>query len=261
MKIQYLIAIHLMRWLTNFIISASNEQQELEYTLLKPDCHSRWISKMQSGREDTLEERYAIKFCFKLGKNATETYGMLLTAFRPSFINRALVLSGIREGGESVRDDERRGRVRKSIDQSWLAKGLGLWLLCWGFKGVQEEITSEEASNLQIGTVAFPPGQCISPQLHPCHRLFEQEGHQDSSSPSLYSKTLLPVTFAYSLSSEAVVMRQLRRWKRLGRRWLTRSHKTLPWGLPISCWNGRTNALQPEEITSKGTRVLCVYYQ
>ena len=53
-----------------FMISASNDQlqQELEYTLLKPDCHSWWISKMQSGREDTLEERYAIKFCFKLGK-------------------------------------------------------------------------------------------------------------------------------------------------------------------------------------------------
>ena len=29
------------------------------------------------------------------------------------------------------------GRVRKSIDQSWLAKGLGLGLLCRGFKGVQ----------------------------------------------------------------------------------------------------------------------------
>ena len=36
---------------------------------------------MQSGREDTLEERYAIKFCFKLGKTATETYGMLQTAY------------------------------------------------------------------------------------------------------------------------------------------------------------------------------------
>ena len=50
------------------MISASNEQlqQQLEYTLLKPDCHSWWISKMQS---DTLEERYPIKFCFKLGKN------------------------------------------------------------------------------------------------------------------------------------------------------------------------------------------------
>ena len=61
------------------MISASNEQlkQQLEYTQLKPDCHSWWIWKMQSGREDTLEERYAIKLCFKLWKNATETYGML----------------------------------------------------------------------------------------------------------------------------------------------------------------------------------------
>ena len=49
-----------------FMISGSNEQQQqqLEYTLLKPDCHSRWISKMLSGREVTLEERYAIKILF-----------------------------------------------------------------------------------------------------------------------------------------------------------------------------------------------------
>ena len=77
------------------------------------------------------------------------------------------------------------GGVRKSIHQSWLAKGLGLGLLCWGFKGVQEEILWEEASTLQIGSVAFPPGQCTSPQLHPCHRLFDQDGNQDGSSPSL----------------------------------------------------------------------------
>ena len=76
-----------------FMISGSNEQlqQELEYTLLKPDYHSWWISKTQSGREDTLEELYAIKFCFKLGKNATETYGMPQTAFGPSFMNQASV--------------------------------------------------------------------------------------------------------------------------------------------------------------------------
>ena len=68
------------------MISGSNEQlqQELEYTLLKPDCHSWWISKMQS---DTLEEWYAIKFSLKLGKNATETYGMLQTAFGASCMN------------------------------------------------------------------------------------------------------------------------------------------------------------------------------
>ena len=50
------------------------------------------------------------------------------------------------------------GGVRKSIDQSWLAKGLELGLLCWGFKGVQEEIPRDEASTLEIGSVAFPPG-------------------------------------------------------------------------------------------------------
>ena len=49
------------------------------------------------------------------------------------------------------------GGVRKSKHQSWLAKGLGLGLLCWGFKEVLEEIPSEEASTLEIGSVAFPP--------------------------------------------------------------------------------------------------------
>ena len=98
-----------------FMISGSNEQlqQELEYTLLKPDCHSWWISKMQSGRE---EERYAIKFCFKLGKNATEMYGMLQTAFWPSCMNRASVFEWhkrFKEGRESMRDDERCGRSKE----------------------------------------------------------------------------------------------------------------------------------------------------
>ena len=76
-----------------FMISASNEQlqQKLEYTLRKPLCHSWWISKMQSGYGDTLEERYAIKLCFKLGKNATEMCGMLQTAFWLSCMNRASV--------------------------------------------------------------------------------------------------------------------------------------------------------------------------
>ena len=34
--------------------------------LLNPDCQSWGISKMQSGREDTLQERYVRNFCFKL---------------------------------------------------------------------------------------------------------------------------------------------------------------------------------------------------
>ena len=285
---------------------------------------------MQSGRKDTLEERYAIKFCFKLGKNTTETYGMLQTAFGASCMNRASVFEWhkrFNEGRKSVRDDERCGRskevrtpeligqikdfmnkdrrvsietiiaqfdvsvgtvhtiireelkIRKicakfvprvfredqkersfhesremvelinsdpavldvlvTCNESWIycydpetKKQSSQWkhdgsprprkarqrksnhkllmipfflqhwyylhalgshwtdsqqgILCWGFKGVQEEISSEEACTLQIWSVAFPPGQCTSPHLHPCHRLFDQDGHQDSFSPSLW---------------------------------------------------------------------------
>ena len=60
-------------------------------------------------------------------------------------------------------------------------------------------------------------------------------------------QTLPLVTFNYSLSSrknlEAVVMRQLRRWKRLWRRSFTRSHKRTSLGPSRSCWNGTPSAL------------------
>ena len=58
---------------------------------------------MQSGCEDTLEERYVIKFGFKLGINATESYGMLQTAFRPFCMNRASVFD--------IRDSRKAGSL------------------------------------------------------------------------------------------------------------------------------------------------------
>ena len=149
------------------------------------NCHSWWISKMQS---DTLEERYAIRFCFKLGKIPQKH----MEFFRLLFDNLAWIKHRFLSG---IRDSRKAGSlwgmmrgvwgVRKSIHQSYLAKRLGLGLLCWGFKGNQKEIPSEEVSTLQIGSVAFSSVQCTSPQLHPSHRLFEQDGYQDSSSPSL----------------------------------------------------------------------------
>ena len=168
------------------MISCSNEQlqQQLEYALLKQDCHSWWISKMQS---DTLEElrRNSVLNLEKMLQKRMEFFKLLLKHL--AWIEHQ-ILSDIRDSRKSgnlwgmMRGV---GGVRKSIHQSLLAKGLGLGLLCWGFKGVQEESPSEEANTLQIGSVAFPPGQCTSLQLHPCHRLFEQDEHQDSSSPSL----------------------------------------------------------------------------
>ena len=71
---------------------------------------------MQSRREDTLKERYVIKFYFKLGKNTTETYGILQTAFGAFCMNRASVFEWHKrftEGRESARDDERCGRSKE----------------------------------------------------------------------------------------------------------------------------------------------------
>ena len=129
------------------------------------------------------------------------------------------------------------------------------------FQGSSGEIPSEEASTLQIGWTAFPPGQCTSPQL----KQFWPRWASRQFLSFLLVQTLISVTFGHSLSSrknlEAVVMRKLKRWKRLWRRSLTRSHKRTSMGLSRSCWNGTRSALQPEAITSKGTRVSCVYYQ
>ena len=145
------------------------------------------------------------------------------------------------------------GGVRKSIHQSWLAKGLGLGLLCWGFKGVQQEIPREEASTLQIAQWHFHKDNT------PVHNSILVADYLTKM--GIVIQTLLPVTFGYSLSWEAVVMRQLKRWKRLWWRSLTRSYKRTSMGSSRSCWNGTTNALLPEEITLKGTRVSCVYNQ
>ena len=113
------------------MISGSNEQlqQQLEYTLLKLDCHSWGISKMQS---DTLEERYAIKFCFKLGKNVTETYGMLQTAFGSSCMNRASVFEWhkrFKEAMESVRDNDRYGSSKEVNTPELIGKRVRVTIL------------------------------------------------------------------------------------------------------------------------------------
>ena len=137
-------------------------------------------------------------------------------------------------------------------------------ILCWVFKGVQEEIPREEASTLQIGC-----GTSIGIMHQSTTSSFSQTIWPRWTSRYILilpiRQTLLPVTFGYFQSSrknwEAIVMSQFRRWKRLWRRSLTRLHKKTSMGSSRSCWKGTTSALQLEEITSKGTRVSCVYYQ
>ena len=114
----------------------------------------------------TLEERYAIKFCFKLRKNAMQGKLDLLLWPRDQeteFPVEESWLSQTQEGQtEQIHpqtfDDPffwQHWHDLHALGSHWTDSQQGI--LCWGFKGVQEEIPSEEASTLHIGSVAFPP--------------------------------------------------------------------------------------------------------
>jgi len=60
-----------------------------------------------------LEQRYAIKFCAKLGDTAAETYEKVLNAFGSDALGRRQVLrwhTNFKKGRESVKDEARSGR-------------------------------------------------------------------------------------------------------------------------------------------------------
>ena len=195
------------------MISGSNEQlqQQLEHTLLKPDCHSWRISKMKS---DSLEEWYAINFCFKLGKNATETYGMIQTAFGASCMNRASVFEwhkSFKAGRESVRDDERCGRSKEVNTLELIDERVWVRVIMWRFQR-------------RSGRDSVGRGQHSSNQLSGISTRKIHQGSTTSLSQSIWPRwasrqflslpivqALIPVTFGCSLSLQAVVMGQLRR--------------------------------------------------
>ena len=193
-NIQYVIAIHLMRWLNNFY------DFRFKWTATAAiGIHPTkgWLSQLVNLKNviwtwghfrRTICNRILFKTWKKCHRNVWNTYNMLLEHLAWIEHQFLRVIRDSRKSGGLWGMMRGVGGVRKSMHQSWLAKGLGLGLVCWGFKGVQEEIPSEEASTLQIGSVAFPQGQCTSPQLHPFHWLIDKDGHQDSFSPSLLSR-------------------------------------------------------------------------
>ena len=220
----------------------------MEYTLLqKPDCYSWWISKMQYGREYTSEERYAIKLCFKIGKNATETYGMLQTTFELSCMNWASVFEWhkrFEEGRESVRDDERCERDNEVNTPELIGQRISVrvkvtMLRFEGSSGRDSVGRHQHSSNWLSGISTRTMYQSTSPSLS--QTIWPRWASRQLLIVPIV-QTLLRVTFGYSLSSEAVFLRQLRRSKRLWRRSLTRSHKRTSLEPFRSFWKGTTGA-------------------
>ena len=171
-----------MRWLTNLYDFSFKWTATGEIGIHPTKA---WLSQLVNFKNAiwTLEERYVIKLCFTLGKNAMQWKLDLLLWPRDRVLSRSIL---------ALLDLRRTDRANPPANFWWClfwqhwhnlhalcSHGIDSQqvILCWGFKGVQKEIPLEEASTLQIGSVAFPPGQCSSPQLHPCHRLFDQDGH------------------------------------------------------------------------------------
>ena len=182
-----------------------------------------------------------------------------IECFRQSCMNRASVFEWhkrFQEGRKSVRDYEICGRSKEIRTPELIGQR---------FRGRVNMLRFKRSS----GRDSVGRGQHCSNRV----RGISTRAMHRSTTPSLSQtiwprwasrqfftlpivQTLLPVTFVYFLSLEAVVMRQLRsKWKRQWRKSLTCSHKRTSIGPSRSCWNG---ILQPEEITLKGTRISCV---
>ena len=189
---------------------------------------------------------------------------MLQTAFGPSCMNRASVFEWhkrFEEGRESVRDNKRCWRSKEVNTLELIGQRVRVRVTMLGFLGSSGRDSvgrGQHSLNRISGISTRTMHQSTTPSLS--QTIWRRWTSRQFLSLSIV-QTLLPVAFGYSLSSEAVVMRQLRRWKRLWRRSLTRSHKRTSVGPSRSCWDGTTSALLPEEITSNWTRVSCVYYQ
>ena len=152
------------------------------------------------------------------------------------------------------------GGVRKSIHQSWLAKELGLQLLCWGFKGVQEEIPSERPALIKSGQWHFHHDNA------PVHNsilvidYLTKIGNKTVPHPT-YSPGLAPCDFC--LFSKLTGCCYETKWGDESGcdecHWHphTRGH---PWGLSEVVGSVEQMHCSPRRLLRRGTRVSCVCY-
>ena len=88
-------------------------------------CGSQYVSKVSGSfcvlslakMQRSLEQRYAIKFCVKLGKSGSETLQVLRTAYGDAVLSSAQALrwhKEFKDGRESVEDGQRAWRPSTS---------------------------------------------------------------------------------------------------------------------------------------------------
>lgn len=137
----------------------------------------------------SVEQRYAIKFCVKLGKSATETFPLIQQAFGSDCLSKSQVLrwhKSFKEGREEVADELRSGRPSISrIDEN--------------VTRVRDCLNSDRRLSLQmiaetlnmtkttIYRVETSPRQRAKPQRLRCQRFPGQDPYPIASPASLQS--------------------------------------------------------------------------
>ena len=137
---------------------------------------------------------------------------MLQTVFRPSCMNRASVFvwhKRFKKSRESVRDGEKCGKSKEVNTQELIGQRVRVTMSRFkGSSGRDSVGRGQHSSNKVNGISTGTMHQSTTPSLS--QTILPRWASRQFVTLSI-SQTLLPVTFAYSLSSEAVVMRQLRR--------------------------------------------------
>ena len=146
----------------------------------------------------------------------------------------------------------------RSIHQSWLAKGLGLYVEV--LREFRKRFHRKRPALFKSGQWHFHQDNAPVPNSILVTDYLTKMGIKTVPHP-LYSPDIAPYDFwlfpKLKEKLRGCRYETIEELNGLWRRSLTRSHKRTSMGPSRSCWNG-TSALQPEEITLKGTRVSCV---
>jgi len=100
----------------SILVSTGLVESVVRYCCL---CKVVFYNLVTFAMQENIEQWYAIKFCVKLNKSATETFASLTEAYGDSTLSRTMVFKchkAFKDGRENVEDDPRSGRTISSTN-------------------------------------------------------------------------------------------------------------------------------------------------
>jgi len=100
----------------SLLVSTGLVESVMRYCCL---CMVVFYQLVMFAMQENIAQRYAIKFCVKLNKSATETFASLTEAYGDVTVSRTMDFKShkaLKEGRENVEDDPRSGRPMSSTN-------------------------------------------------------------------------------------------------------------------------------------------------